>query len=126
MHAAVNLFVRDGASQVPNPQSVFRCMHVQAYIGTYVDDRSLSRKQIPPQCGWISRSNFDTLEKIVAASPRLSAARRAARDMDIEQQSTPKPVLRTNVGPHWSLNSAVSRTPCTHLAIPLAHARAPP
>ena len=31
--------------------------------------------------------------------------------MDIEQQSTPKPVLRTNVGPHWSLNSAGRRQP---------------
>ena len=46
--------------------------------------------------------------------------------MDIEQQSTPKPVLRTNVGPHWSLNSAVSRTPCALLTSTLAHARAPP
>ena len=48
------------------------------------------------------------------------------RAMDIEQQSTPKPVLRTNVGPHWSLNSAVSRTPCALLTSTLAHARAPP
>ena len=43
-----------------------------------------------------------------------------SKTMDIEPQSTPKPVLRTNVGPHWSLGSAVRRTPCVHLGSPFS------
>ena len=45
---------------------------------------------------------------------------RSIETMDIEPQSTPKPVLRTNVGPHWSLGSAVRRTPCVHLGSPFS------
>ena len=45
---------------------------------------------------------------------------RSIETMDIEPQSTPKPVLRTNVGPHWSLGSAVRRTPCAHLRSPFS------
>ena len=44
--------------------------------------------------------------------------------MDIEPQDSPKPVLRTNVGPHRSLSSAVRRTPCVHIGSPFSsHAR---
>ena len=63
-----------------------------------------------------SRPEIDTTADSVAGyRPRFL---RSIETMDIEPQSTPKPVLRTNVGPHWSLGSAVRRTPCVHLGSP--------
>ena len=92
------------------------------FIAGHVNSHRVPRAVSLVCCHFSVEQTRDPLEFTTAEGGRLPSPllRSLDRTMDIEPQSTPKPVLRTNVGPHWSLGSAVRRTPCAHLRSPFS------